>query len=218
MTATGPTALAPAPGDALLVVDVQNDFVTGTLAVAGGAEVIEPLNQVLALFEGLGLPVFATRDWHPPGHCSFAAQGGPWPVHCVAGTRGADYVAGLRLPADTTPVLKATRVEADAYSGFAGTSLASMLHGLGVRRVFVGGLTTDYCVLNTVRDAIAEGLQVVVLGDAIRAVDANDGDGVRAEAEMARLGARFASSDELSGPTHDASAGAGGPRGGSRDP
>ncbi len=197
MTATDHAALVPAPGDALVVVDVQNDFVTGTLAVPGGAEVIEPLHRAAALFADRGLPVFATRDWHPPDHCSFAAQGGPWPVHCVAGTTGADHVPGLRLPAGTVPMLKATRPEADAYSGFGGTALASELHGRDVRRIFLGGLATDYCVLNTVRDAIAEGFDVVVLGDAIRAVDVHDGDGARAEAEMRSLGARFARVDEL---------------------
>ncbi len=197
MTETTDHATLARPGDALVVVDVQNDFVTGTLAVPGGAEVIEPLNRAIALFDARGLPVFATRDWHPPDHCSFVAQGGPWPAHCVAGTTGADYVPGLRLPADATPVLKATRPEADAYSGFAGTSLAAELRGREVRRLFVGGLATDYCVLNTVRDAIAEGFEVVVLADAVRAVDVHDGDGARAEAEMRRLGARFATTDEL---------------------
>lgn len=198
--ATDPAALTPAAGDALVVVDVQNDFVTGTLAVPEGAEVIAPLNRAAALFAQRGLAVVATRDWHPPDHCSFAAQGGPWPPHCVAGTTGADHVPALRLPASTIPVLKATRPEADAYSGFSGTSLAERLRGRGVRRLFVGGLATDYCVLNTVRDALAEGFDVVVLGDAIRAVDVREGDGARAQAEMSALGARFARVDELTTP------------------
>ena len=192
MTTTDQAAIVPAPGDALVVVDMQNDFVTGTLAVSGGAEIIEPLNRAIALFAARGLPVFATRDWHPPDHCSFAAQGGPWPEHCVAGTPGADYVPGLRLPPDAIPVLKATRPEAEAYSTFAGTSLANELRRRGVRRLFVGGLATDYCVLNTVRDAIPEGFDIVVLGDAVRAVNVHDDDGARAEDEMRRLGARFA--------------------------
>lgn len=199
MRAAGQAVRAPGPHDALVVVDVQNDFVTGTLAVPGGAEVIEPLNRVITLFERRGLPVFATRDWHPPDHCSFVAQGGPWPAHCVAGTPGADYAPGLRLPADAHPVPKATRPEADAYSGFAGTPLAAELRGRGVRRLFAGGLATDYCVLNTVRDAIGEGFEVVVLGDAVRAVDVRDGDGARAEAEMRSLGARFATTEQLCG-------------------
>ena len=190
--ATDPALPDPAPGDALVVVDVQNDFVTGTLAVPGGAEVVAPLNRVAARFAERGLPVLATRDWHPPDHCSFAAQGGPWPPHCVAGTPGAERVPGLRLPPGTVDVRKAVRPEADAYSGFAGTGLADDLRARGVRRVVVGGLATDYCVLNTVRDAVAEGFEVVVLRDAIRAVDVAEGDGARAEEEMRALGARFA--------------------------
>jgi nicotinamidase/pyrazinamidase len=174
------------------VVDVQNDFVTGTLAVPGGAEVVAPLNRVADLFAERGLPVLATRDWHPPDHCSFAAQGGPWPPHCVAGTPGAGWVPGLRLPPGTVDVRKATRPGADAYSGFAGTTLAADLRTRRVRRVIVGGLATDYCVLNTVRDALAEGFEVVVLRDAIRAVDVAEGDGARAEEEMRALWARFA--------------------------
>lgn len=196
--ATATAEPAPGPGDALVVVDMQNDFVTGTLAVAGAAEVIEPLNRAIALFGGRGLPVFATRDWHPPDHCSFAPQGGPWPVHCVAGTTGADFVPGLRLPVDAIPVFKATRRDVEAYSTFAGTPLAAELRGRHVRRLFVGGLATDYCVLNTVRDATAEGFEIVVLGDAVRAVNVHEDDGARAEAEMRRLGARFTTVGELS--------------------
>ena len=193
-------ANVPAPGDALVVVDVQNDFVTGTLAVPGGDEVIAPLNRALGLFAERGLPVLATRDWHPPDHCSFTAQGGPWPVHCVAGTEGADHHPGLMLPGGTIPVLKATRPESDAYSGFSDTPLAAELRARGVRRVIVGGLATDYCVVNTVRDALSEGFEVIVLGDAIRAVDVHEGDGARAEGEMRRLGARFVRVAELTPP------------------
>lgn len=190
-------AVQPGPGDALLVVDVQNDFVTGSLGVPGAAEVIAPLNRAVASFRERRLPVFATRDWHPPDHCSFVAQGGPWPVHCVAGTSGADYAPGLALGSDAIPVYKATRRDFEAYSALSGTSLAQELRGRGVRRIFVGGLATDYCVLNTTRDAIAEGFAVVVLSDAVRAVDVHQDDGSRAEAEMRRLGATFATVDEI---------------------
>ncbi len=189
--------LQPRRGDALLVVDVQNDFVTGSLSVPGAAEVIAPLNRAVASFEARGLPVFATRDWHPPDHCSFAAQGGPWPEHCVAGTAGADYAPGLTLGSDAIAVCKATRPEVDAYSALAGTSLAQELRARGVHRLFIGGLATDYCVLNTVRDATAEGFAAVVLSDAVRAVNVRPGDGDRAEIEMRRLGARFATVDEI---------------------
>ena len=183
---------APRPGDALIVVDVQNDFLPGgALAVPHGDEVIPVLNEWIDRFRAAGLPIVATRDWHPPDHCSFSPQGGPWPVHCVAGTHGAAFAPGLRLPPDTIVISKATRSDREAYSGFQGTELAERLRELGVRRIYVGGLATDYCVLNTVRDALREGFDVIVLRDAVRAVDVQPGDGERALAEMERLGARI---------------------------
>lgn len=186
------------PGDALIVVDVQNDFLPGgSLAVARGDEVVPVLNQYAERFAARGLPVFATRDWHPENHCSFSARQGPWPPHCVAGTPGAAFAPGLRLPPGTAVISKATTPDADAYSGFEGTDLHARLAALGVRRVFVGGLATDYCVLNTVRDALRHGYETVLLADAIRAVDVTPGDGARAEAEMARLGAHRTTLDAL---------------------
>ena len=177
-------------GDGLVVVDVQNDFLPGgALGVPRGDEVVEPLNGYLKRFVGRGLPVFATRDWHPPGHCSFREQNGPWPRHCVAGSEGAHFATALRLPADTVLVAKATEPEAEAYSGFGGTDLDELLRTAGIRRLFVGGLATDYCVLNTVRDALRLGYTVLLLRDAVRAVDVNAGDGDRAMAEMLALGA-----------------------------
>ena len=179
------------PGDMLLVTDIQNDFLPGgRLAVAGGDEVVPVLNRYIGAFLAQGLPVYATRDWHPDGHCSFHPQGGPWPVHCVAGTPGAAFAATLVLPSDTTVISKATSQDREAYSSFQGTDLDSRLRATGIRRLFIGGLTTDYCVLNTVRDARQLGYEVFVLADAIRAVDVQPGDGQRAEEEMARLGAR----------------------------
>ena len=178
-------------GDVLLVTDIQNDFLPGgSLAVAGGDEVVPILNRYIREFVAHGLPVYATRDWHPVGHCSFHAQGGPWPVHCVAGTHGAAFAATLRLPPDTTVISKATSQDQEAYSSFQGTDLDSRLRAAGIRRIFIGGLTTDYCVLSTVRDARKLGYEAFVLADAVRAVDVQLGDGQRAEAEMASLGAR----------------------------
>lgn len=186
--------MLPGAGDALILVDVQNDFLPGgALAVPEGDQVVAPLTRLAARFAELGLPVFATRDWHPAHHCSFAPQGGPWPPHCVAATDGAAFAPDLRLPDSSVVISKATETTRDAYSGFQGTTLAVQLAQLGVRRVFVGGLATDYCVLNTVRDALAAGLEVVVLTDAIRAVDVNPGDGDRALAEMIAAGARAGS-------------------------
>jgi nicotinamidase/pyrazinamidase len=182
----------------LLVTDIQNDFLPGgSLAVAGGDAVVPVLNRYIEEFLDRGLPVYATRDWHPSRHCSFRAQGGPWPVHCVAGTHGAAFSAALSLPPDATVISKATRADREAYSSFEGTDLDSRLRAAGIRRLFIGGLATDYCVLNTVRDARRLDYDVFVLADAIRAVEVRPGDGQRAEAEMADLGARRITLDSL---------------------
>lgn len=187
------------PGDALIVVDVQNDFLPGgALGVPEGDQVIPVLNEYLRRFVRRGLPVFATRDWHPPDHGSFHAAGGPWPPHCVADTFGARFPHALALPHYTRVVSKATAREAGAYSGFAGTDLAIRLRQAGARRLFVGGLTTDYSVLNTVKDALRAGYPTVLLADAVRAVDVKSGDGDAAIAEMRRLGAEAAHLEEVS--------------------
>ncbi len=178
-------------GDALIVVDVQNDFLPGgSLAVPQGDEVIPILNDYLAAFARHGLPIFATRDWHPPNHCSFQPHGGSWPPHCVAGSEGAASALALELPASNTCItLKGTRPEKDAYSAFDGTDLHVRLREQGVTRLFIGGLATDYCVLCTVEDGLKAGYTVVLLQDAIRAVNVRPGDGERAEAKMIRRGA-----------------------------
>lgn len=185
-------------GDALLVVDVQNDFLPGgSLAVPDGDAVVPVLNRCIALFSGKQLPVFASRDWHPPNHCSFRAQGGPWPPHCVAGSPGAAFASELALPPGSTVISKADTPERDAYSAFGGTDLAARLAAAKIKRLFVGGLATDYCVLNTVQDALALGFAVVLLTDAVRAVEVAPGDGARALAEMQSGGAHCAASREL---------------------
>src|SRR5579884_3705456 len=118
--------------DALVVVDVQNDFLPGgSLAVPGGDEVVPVLNRYLGLFAERGRPVFATRDWHPPDHGSFRDRGGPWPPHCVAGTRGAAFAPDLRLPAGARVISKGTSRERDTYSGFEGTTLDEELRAAG---------------------------------------------------------------------------------------
>lgn len=183
--------IALQPDDALLVVDVQRDFLPGgALAVPDGDAVVAPLSVWIRRFVAAGRPVFATRDWHPADHCSFAPQGGPWPPHCIAASPGAELAPGLELPvAAASLVSKATQRAADAYSGFEGTDLDARLRASGVRRLFVGGLATDYCVLNTVQDALRLGYRVVLLVDCIRAVDVQAGDGARATAAMLAAGA-----------------------------
>lgn len=152
---------------------------------------IAPLNAWIRRFLQAHRPIIATRDWHPPDHCSFIPQGGPWPPHCVAGTEGAKFAPTLALPADAWVIAKATEKEREAYSGFAGTELDARLRAAGIERLLVGGLATDYCVKNTVLDALRLGYRVVVLRQAIRAVDVSPGDGARALAEMQAAGAEL---------------------------
>jgi nicotinamidase/pyrazinamidase len=176
--------------DALLIVDVQRDFLPGgALAVPAGDAVVPVLNRYISLAARSGVPVYASRDWHPHGHVSFHARGGPWPVHCVAESDGAAFAPELVLPPGATVISKATTAEEDAYSAFAGTDLAATLRARGVTRLWVGGLATDYCVLNTVLDARREGFAVLLLEDAIRPVDVAPGDGARAITRMREAGA-----------------------------
>ncbi|MBM4200858.1 MAG: isochorismatase family protein [Gammaproteobacteria bacterium] len=185
-------------GDALIVIDVQNDFLSkGRLPVPEGDRVIEPLNRYIAAFARRGLPVIATRDWHPPAHCSFHDQGGPWPSHCVAGDFGAAFPASLLMPEGLVPIDKATFPQQEDFSGFATDALQAALEREGIDRLFVGGLATEYCVLETVLDGLDRGYAVVVLADAIEALDQRPGDGVRAMQRMADAGARFTSLDQL---------------------
>lgn len=186
------------PADALIVVDVQQDFLPGgALAVPDGHAVVEPLNRAIDAFARAGQPVFYSRDWHPPEHCSFQAQGGPWPPHCVTGTPGAQFAPALRVPEGAAVVSKASTPGSDAYSAFQGTALGAQLQSAGIRRIFVGGLATDYCVRATVLDARMNGLEVVLLVDSVRAVDVKPGDGQRAVHEMRAQGASLATSADI---------------------
>jgi len=192
------SAIVLGQGDALLIVDLQLDFLPGgKLGVPNGDAVIPPINRLIDLYATRGLPVFASRDWHPERHCSFAGQGGPWPPHCVAGTAGAGFSDQLHLPQDVVIVSKAITEEVDAYSAFNGTGLGDDLRARGVRRVAVCGLATDYCVLNTVLDGIKEGFEILLVAEAARAVDVAPGDGERAMARMLLAGAAPV---QLSGP------------------
>ena len=183
---------------ALIVVDVQNDFLPGgSLAVPQGDQVIEPLNRMIQRFVEQGSPVILTRDWHPQNHCSFEDQGGIWPPHCVADTVGAEFSSELRLPEEVKIVSKATSPDAEAYSGFEGTDLAAWLHERNIERLIIGGLATDYCVRSTVEDGLKAGFEVIVLEDAVRAVDVEAGDGALALQTMADSGARRLSTPDV---------------------
>jgi nicotinamidase/pyrazinamidase len=176
---------------ALVIVDFQNDFCPGgALAVPDGDAIASRLNDLAG--SGTYDLVLATRDWHPPDHGSFAPSGGPWPVHCVAGTPGAELNHAL----DPTPidaiVDKGQARDTEGYSGFEGTRLAELLRERGVAHVTVVGLATDYCVKNTALDALREGFAVTVDSTATRGVDVQPGDSERALDEVRAAGASVA--------------------------
>ncbi len=181
--------------EALIVVDVQNDFCPGgALPVPEGDAVVPVLNQYMARAAAAGLPIYASRDWHPQRTRHFKEFGGAWPPHCIQNTPGAEFHAGLHLPAGVVIVSKGTGEEDEGYSMLDaslpdGRDLTSALRDAGVTTVHVGGLATDYCVRATVLDALHAGLKTYLLSDASRPVDVTPGDGERAVAEMVAAGA-----------------------------
>jgi nicotinamidase/pyrazinamidase len=179
---------------ALLIIDFQNDFTSGgALEVPGGDEIAEPVKKLAGRLQ----LVFATRDWHPPDHASFETEGGPWPVHCVRGTHGADFHPAIK-EVELDAVVDVGRGRDDeGYSGFEKSDLAQILRDSDVDAVYVCGLATDYCVRASAIDACAEGFEVTVVEDAIRGVEVNEGDSERALGEMRQAGARTATSDEV---------------------
>lgn len=180
------------PGDALILVDIQHDFCPGgVLAVPEGDTVIPVLNRWIEAAERAGVPIYASRDWHPADHVSFSEQGGPWPPHCVQGTHGAELHPDLDLPPETPIITKGSDPRRENYSAFDGTELAPHLRQAGVRRIWVGGLATDYCVRATVLDGLTDGFEVHVIVPAVRPVDVTPGDGERALREMAAAGAKL---------------------------
>ena len=173
--------------DALIIVDVQNDFCPGgALPIEEGDRVVPVLNRWLEAARKAGARIVATRDWHPAGHVSFHERGGPWPAHCVQGSRGAELRSDLKLPKDFLLVSKGTLPDRDDYSDFEMTGLAEELKKYGVRRVWIGGLAQDVCVRATVLDALKKGFEVHLIKDATRPVNAVAG--VRAIHEMRAAG------------------------------
>ncbi|MEM0049597.1 MAG: nicotinamidase [Candidatus Bathyarchaeia archaeon] len=178
-------------GDALIIVDVQIDFCPGgALPVPEGDKIVPVINEYIRKFKAAGALIVATRDWHPPNHISFRSQGGPWPPHCIQGTRGAEFHPDLRLPEGALIISKATDPLKEAYSGFEGTDLTDKLREAGIKRVFVSGLATEYCVKNTVLDAVERGFETFLLEDAVRGIDVKPGDVERAIKEMLERGAK----------------------------
>ena len=178
----------------LLIVDAQNDFCpNGALAVAGGDKIIPVLNRYIEIFSKDKNPVIASRDWHPARTKHFKDFGGPWPVHCVANTPGADFHPSLKLPSQAIVVSKGMDPSMDSYSAFqavdeTGRALADILKGSGVQELWIGGLATDYCVKASVLDGLKH-FRVNLHVDAIKGVDLNPGDSQRAVEEMLAAGA-----------------------------
>jgi nicotinamidase/pyrazinamidase len=171
--------------DALVIIDVQNDFCPGgAQAVGQGDEVVPILNALIPYFKH----IYTTQDWHPPNHISFKTQGGAWPPHCVAGTKGAELHPDLRAK-PAIHIKKGTDPDKEAYSGFQRTDLRQRLRESHIERLFVGGLATDYCVKNTVIDALRNGFKVILVGEAVKGVNVKPGDSAAAIDEMHRAGA-----------------------------
>ncbi len=177
--------------DALIIADIQIDFLPGgALPIKEGDQTIPALNDYAKIFEKANAKIIVSRDWHPLNHISFKDQGGPWAPHCIQNTDGAKFDPRLKLPNEAIVVSKATDPAKEAYSVFDGTDLAVKLKSQAISRVFVGGLATDYCVVNTVLDARKMGFDAVVLMDATRGINVEPGDVDRAIRAMIKSGAQ----------------------------
>jgi nicotinamidase/pyrazinamidase len=180
--------------DALIIVDVQNDFCpAGALAIRDAEKVVPVINKIT---DGFAV-IFATQDWHPANHKSFKAFGGAWPPHCIANTEGANLHPQLKTER-LNHIFKGTKFNLEAYSGFQGTSLRRLLRKAGIQRLFVTGLATDYCIRATVLDALADRFEVIVITDAIKGIELTPGDSKKALAEMKKAGAYLAESKDIS--------------------
>lgn len=180
--------------DALFIADPQNDFMPGgVLAVPEGDRIFEALNP---LTHRLPL-VICSQDWHPENHVSFKIRGGPWPPHCVQRTPGADFHPDFDQSRAAIVLRKAFDPDLEQYSAFEATETVDMLKGRGIRRLFIGGVATDYCVLFSTLDALKGGLEAFVILDGVRAINAEPGDDMRALAKMEEAGARLISSSEV---------------------
>lgn len=186
---------------ALIVVDVQNDFCPGgKLAVAHGDEVVAPLNELIEKFLERGDPVYKSRDWHPPETKHFEKYGGTWPPHCVQNTKGAEFHPQLKDDPRIHVISKGLG-DTDCYSAFDETDLGAQLRDEGVEELLVGGLATDYCVKATVLAGLKQGFKVKALENAMRAVNLKPDDGARAIEEMRAAGAEIVTTDNTKLPS-----------------
>jgi nicotinamidase/pyrazinamidase len=183
---------------ALIVVDVQRDFCEGgALAAADTLSLLEPLKKNIDGARRGGAAIVYTQDWHPAEHSSFRMNGGPWPIHCVGGTAGAELMAPLRAEAGDLVVHKGVGVDGAGYSGFEETGLAQQLRKLGVERVYVSGIATEYCVRATALDALKEGFETLVISDLVCAVE--PGETTKVLQELSNAGAKIVTSEQSLG-------------------
>jgi nicotinamidase/pyrazinamidase len=179
---------------ALLIVDVQIDFCPGgALGVQDGDRIVPVLNRYIERFARAGMPIFVTRDWHPPMTSHFNTAGGVWPPHCIQGSKGAEFHPDLKISNDAVVLSKGTAADEDSYSAFAaadsrGAALKDLLRQRGIERIYVGGLATDYCVKETVLEGLMRGFQVVLLQDAICGVNLQPEDSAQAVDAMVKAG------------------------------
>ncbi|WP_324734836.1 nicotinamidase [Thermococcus sp. SY098] len=174
--------------EALIIVDMQKDFMPdGALPVPDGNKIIPKVEEYIKKFKEKGALIIATRDWHPPNHISFTEQGGPWPKHCVQNTEGAEFV--VKLPEDAIIISKADKPDKEAYSGFEGTNLAETLRKRGIKKVYICGVATEYCVRATALDALKYGFEVYILKDAIKGINPEDEE--KALKELEEQGAKI---------------------------
>lgn len=186
-------------GDALLAVDLINAFAgkNGEIPVDGTEDIVDPHNKLVQEFLDAGCPVFDAHDEHPKVSKHFKEFGGPWDEHGIKGTWSAEFLPGYFRDPRIQSVPKGTTGKDNGYSGFDDTNLHELLQEQEVRTLYVDGVATDYCVLETVRKALELGYKVIVLVDLIRAADINPGDGERALQEMQSLGATLMESKDI---------------------
>ncbi|HOM71519.1 MAG TPA: isochorismatase family protein [Armatimonadota bacterium] len=188
---------------ALVIIDVQKCFLPGgPLAVEEGDKVVPVLNEYIKIFKNRGLPIFATRDWHPPVTKHFKEYGGLWPPHCIRDTPGAEFAPGLELPEDTEIISAGVGPEEEGYSSFEGAnedgeSFEEVLRSQGILHLYVGGIATDYCVKETTLDALRKGFKATLLQDAVKAVNLKPGDDKRAIDDMVEAGAKVSELEEV---------------------
>jgi len=184
---------------ALIIIDMQNDFMPGgALPVKDGDKIIPVINKYISKFRKRNRPIYATRDWHPEKHISFKEEGGPWPKHCIQNTWGAEFHKDLKISYTEDIIIdKAYREDREAYSGFQDTYLDNDLRRRGIKRLFICGVATEYCVRATVLDALNLGYEVIILGDAIKGVELRPGDSEKALNEMIEKGAILAEYNEI---------------------